>query len=182
MERFPWNATKIANRVSLLITMVCLFYSIACFFLCHIIKNILLDDVDDNKVIKEDALIEWLNQRWCHICIHLNNRSHSYFSLQAQPHKLKLPPLVLPKTLFVYMYFPFVCRLWTDLHVVCKKVTKLNELGPARLYTYPTGNIISIWNLNFLVSLMANSLNLNSAYSYIFRNLFMIAYITEIQR
>ena len=37
------------------------------------------------------------------------------------------------------------------------------------------------WNLNIAISLMANLLNLNSAY-YIFRNLSMIAYMTEIQK
>ena len=33
------------------------------------------------------------------------------------------------------------------------------------------------WNLNFAISLMGNSLNLNSTYYFIFRNLSMIAYI-----
>ena len=37
------------------------------------------------------------------------------------------------------------------------------------------------WNLIFAISLMANSLNLNSAYFYIFRNLSMIAQMIEIQ-
>ena len=37
------------------------------------------------------------------------------------------------------------------------------------------------WNLNFVISLMANSLNLKFAYSFIFRNLSTIAYIIEIQ-
>ena len=37
------------------------------------------------------------------------------------------------------------------------------------------------WNLNFAISLMANSLNLNSAYNYVFRNLSMIAYMIEFQ-
>ena len=37
------------------------------------------------------------------------------------------------------------------------------------------------WNLNIAISLMANLLNLNSVY-YIFRNLSMIAYMTEIQK
>ena len=37
------------------------------------------------------------------------------------------------------------------------------------------------WNLNLAISLMVNSLNLNSAYYYIFRNLSMIAYMIEIQ-
>ena len=32
------------------------------------------------------------------------------------------------------------------------------------------------WNLNFAISLMANLLNLNSAYYYILRNLLMLAY------
>ena len=36
------------------------------------------------------------------------------------------------------------------------------------------------WYLNFAFSLMANSLNLNSAYYYTFRNLSMIAYMIEI--
>ena len=38
------------------------------------------------------------------------------------------------------------------------------------------------WNLNFAIPLMANSLNLNSANYYIFRNLSMIAYIIGIQK
>ena len=38
------------------------------------------------------------------------------------------------------------------------------------------------WNLNFAVSLIANSLNLNPAYYYIFWNLSMIAYIIEVQK
>ena len=37
------------------------------------------------------------------------------------------------------------------------------------------------WNLNLAISLMVNSLNLNSAYYYIFRNLSMTAYMIEIQ-
>ena len=37
-------------------------------------------------------------------------------------------------------------------------------------------------NLNFASSLMANSLNLNSAHNYIFGNLSMIAYIIEMQK
>ena len=32
------------------------------------------------------------------------------------------------------------------------------------------------WNLNFAILLMANLLNLNSAYNYIFSNFSMIAY------
>ena len=36
-------------------------------------------------------------------------------------------------------------------------------------------------NLNFAISLMAKSLDLNSAYNYIYRNLSMIASMTEIQ-
>ena len=38
------------------------------------------------------------------------------------------------------------------------------------------------WNLNFAVSLIANSLNLNPAYYYIFWNLSIIAYIIEVQK
>ena len=38
------------------------------------------------------------------------------------------------------------------------------------------------WILNFAISLMANSLNLNSAYYYIFRNLLMMANIIQIQK
>ena len=38
------------------------------------------------------------------------------------------------------------------------------------------------WNLNFAISLTANLLNLNSSYYFIFLNLSMIAYITEIQK
>ena len=38
------------------------------------------------------------------------------------------------------------------------------------------------WNLNFAITLMANSLNLNCAYDYVFRNLSMLAYIIEIQK
>ena len=38
------------------------------------------------------------------------------------------------------------------------------------------------WTLKFAILLMENPLNLNSAYSYIFRNLSMIAYIIEIQK
>ena len=38
------------------------------------------------------------------------------------------------------------------------------------------------WNLNFAISLMANSLNFNSAYYTSFRNLSIIAYIIEIQK
>ena len=37
-------------------------------------------------------------------------------------------------------------------------------------------------NLNFASSLMANSLNLNSAHNYIFGNLSMIAYVIEMQK
>ena len=37
-------------------------------------------------------------------------------------------------------------------------------------------------HLNFAILLMANSLNLNSSYLYIFTNLFMIVYIIEIQK
>ena len=37
------------------------------------------------------------------------------------------------------------------------------------------------WNLNFAISLMANWLYFNSAYSFILGNLSMIAYIMEIQ-
>ena len=37
------------------------------------------------------------------------------------------------------------------------------------------------WNLNFAISLMAKSLDLNSSNYYIFRNLSMIAYMIEIQ-
>ena len=40
----------------------------------------------------------------------------------------------------------------------------------------------SDWNLNFAISLMANSLNSNSVYYYILRNLIMIASIFEIQK
>ena len=46
---------------------------------------------------------------------------------------------------------------------------------------YYTVRKISL-EFKFDILLIANSLNLNSAYYYIFRNLFMIAYITEIQR
>ena len=38
------------------------------------------------------------------------------------------------------------------------------------------------WNSNFAISLMANSLTLNYAYYYIYRNNSMIAYIIEIQK
>ena len=38
------------------------------------------------------------------------------------------------------------------------------------------------WNSNIVISLMANSLNLNSAYLKIFTNLSMIAYIIEFQK
>ena len=38
------------------------------------------------------------------------------------------------------------------------------------------------WNLNSAISLMANSLNLNYVYCFIFRNLSMIAYLIEIQK
>ena len=38
------------------------------------------------------------------------------------------------------------------------------------------------WNLIFAFSLMANSLNLNSAYNYIFRNPLLIAYTIHIQK
>ena len=37
------------------------------------------------------------------------------------------------------------------------------------------------WNLNFAISLMANSRNLNSAHDNTLRNLSMIAYIIKIQ-
>ena len=37
------------------------------------------------------------------------------------------------------------------------------------------------WILNFAILLMANLLNLNSAYYHIFRNLSMMAYMIEIQ-
>ena len=40
----------------------------------------------------------------------------------------------------------------------------------------------SHWNLNLAISLMAYSLNINSAYYFIFRNLSMIAYIIEVQK
>ena len=53
----------------------------------------------------------------------------------------------------------------------------------------PTGqNLVTLleknfhWNVNFAISLMANCQNLNSGYFYIFRNLSMTAYITEIQK
>ena len=53
-----------------------------------------------------------------------------------------------------------------------------------RSIAYPTRTKFSLshWNLNSDISLMANSLNLNSVYFYIFRNLWMIAYIIEIHR
>ena len=38
------------------------------------------------------------------------------------------------------------------------------------------------WNLNFAISLMANSLNLNSTDYNTFRNLSMIAFVIEIQK
>ena len=38
------------------------------------------------------------------------------------------------------------------------------------------------WNLSFAISLMANSLNLNSAYYSIFRNLSKIGYMIEGQK
>ena len=38
------------------------------------------------------------------------------------------------------------------------------------------------WNLNFAISLMANLLNLNSGYNYMFTNLSMIAYIIANQK
>ena len=41
---------------------------------------------------------------------------------------------------------------------------------------------MKIFNVNFAISLLANWLNLNSAYYEIFSNLSMIAYIFEIQK
>ena len=38
------------------------------------------------------------------------------------------------------------------------------------------------WNLNFAILLMTNLLNFNSAKSYIFKNLSMMAYITKIHK
>ena len=38
------------------------------------------------------------------------------------------------------------------------------------------------WNLNFAISLMANSRNLNSAHDKTLRNLSMIAYMIKIQK
>ena len=38
------------------------------------------------------------------------------------------------------------------------------------------------WNLNFAIWVMVNSLDFNSVYYYIFRNLSMIAFIIEIQK
>ena len=54
----------------------------------------------------------------------------------------------------------------TEIYSITKRSTKY----------YPTRQKIH-WNLNFVISLMANSRNLNSAYRYIFRNLSMIAYM-----
>ena len=46
---------------------------------------------------------------------------------------------------------------------------------------YPTGKKFH-WNLNFTISLMANSLNLNSAYHFILRKLSMMAHIIDIKK
>ena len=47
--------------------------------------------------------------------------------------------------------------------------------------SYP-GEKVFYWNLNFAISLMANSLNFNSAYFNNFRNLSMKAYMIEIEK
>ena len=46
---------------------------------------------------------------------------------------------------------------------------------------YPAGRNFH-WNLYFAISLVANSLNLNYAYYYDFRNLSVIAYMIEIRK
>ena len=47
------------------------------------------------------------------------------------------------------------------------------------LFLYPTERNF-LWEFNFAISLMANSLNLNSTYYYIFSNLSLVTYIIEI--
>ena len=54
----------------------------------------------------------------------------------------------------------------TEIYSITKRLTKY----------YPAGQKV-YWNLNFVISLIANLRNLNSAYRYIFRNLSMIAYM-----
>ena len=60
-----------------------------------------------------------------------------------------------------------------------------NVYTTGTLYLHITSRVLQKenfhWNLNFAISLMADSLNFNSANYYILENLLMMAYITKSQ-
>ena len=66
------------------------------------------------------------------------------------------------------------------LNILTRVIIKSLWFAMNRLITLQEENIHR--NLNYAISLKSNSLNLNSAYYYIFRNLSMIAFIIEIQK
>ena len=61
--------------------------------------------------------------------------------------------------------------------MICQEGTTLNC---ERLNTLQEENFY--WNLNFALSLMANSLKFNSTHNKIFKNLSMKAYTSKIQK
>ena len=68
----------------------------------------------------------------------------------------------------------------TQLSHLIWNILIVSVTGIATIISLWAGNIH--WNLNFAISLIANSLNFNFAYYYIFKNLLVIAYTIEIQQ